>query len=221
MGVKHKATPSLTPIVSKPPRELNAPRHMNTRHVSVSQEPGGSLELRPMAVMDGQREDFHVSLNHFPAGSRVVMLTVLVIAPDAPHEVICEREGSKHMGVDPAARQDGVKATLKATGIPSRYVYGPLVVDTSRYEVHANGHEIKLTPKEFGLLVYFLKNPGRVGTRDVILNSVWGYDYYGTTRTVDVHVRWLKQKIPLLVPAIASIHSLGYKLRANPGSDDL
>jgi DNA-binding response OmpR family regulator len=50
-------------------------------------------------------------------------------------------------------------------------------------------------------------------TRDVLLNAVWGYDYYGTTRTVDVHVRRLKQKIPLLNDAIVSVKSLGYKLR--------
>lgn len=52
-------------------------------------------------------------------------------------------------------------------------------------------------------------------TREVLLNAVWGYDYYGTTRTVDVHVRRLKQKIPLLEPAIVCVRSLGYKLREN------
>jgi DNA-binding response OmpR family regulator len=50
-------------------------------------------------------------------------------------------------------------------------------------------------------------------TRDTLLNSVWGYDYYGTTRTVDVHVRRLKQKIPLLNDAIVAVKSLGYKLK--------
>ena len=50
-------------------------------------------------------------------------------------------------------------------------------------------------------------------TRDVLLNSVWGYDYHGTTRTVDVHIRRLRQKLPLLEEAIVSIKSLGYKLQ--------
>ena len=64
------------------------------------------------------------------------------------------------------------------------------------------------------LAVYhLLRNIGRVLTRDVLLSAVWGYDYYGTTRTVDVHVRRLKQKLPLLDDAIISIKSLGYKLR--------
>ncbi|MBI4001012.1 MAG: winged helix-turn-helix domain-containing protein, partial [Nitrospira defluvii] len=63
------------------------------------------------------------------------------------------------------------------------------------------------------LLEHLLRNVGRVLTRDVLLNAAWGYDYYGTTRTVDVHVRRLKQKLPLLNDAIISVKSLGYKLR--------
>lgn len=92
------------------------------------------------------------------------------------------------------------------------YTYGPLLVDLSRHEVLVDGEEIPLTAKEFGLLEQLLHHPGRVLTRDVLLNAVWGYDYYGTTRTVDVHVRRLKQKLPFLNEAIISIKSLGYKL---------
>jgi two-component system alkaline phosphatase synthesis response regulator PhoP len=92
------------------------------------------------------------------------------------------------------------------------YAYGPLLVDLSRHEVLINGKEIPLTAKEFGLLEQLLHHPGRVLTRDVLLNAVWGYDYYGTTRTVDVHISRLKLKIPLLDDAIISVKSLGYKL---------
>jgi DNA-binding response OmpR family regulator len=96
---------------------------------------------------------------------------------------------------------------------PSRHVYGTLIMDLARHEVSVDGREVQLTAKEFGLLEHLLRQPGRVLTRDVLLNSVWGYDYYGTTRTVDVHVRRLKQKIPLLNDAIVSVKSLGYKLK--------
>jgi len=68
------------------------------------------------------------------------------------------------------------------------------------------------------LLEHLLRHPGRVLTRDVLLNAVWGYDYYGTTRTVDVHIRRLKQKLPLLEEAIVSVKSLGYKLKDPDGS---
>jgi len=94
-----------------------------------------------------------------------------------------------------------------------RLEYGSLGMDLTRHEVTVAGKDIPLTAKEFGLLEHLLRHPGRVLTRDVLLNAVWGYDYYGTTRTVDVHVRRLKQKIPLLEDAIVSVKSLGYKLK--------
>jgi two-component system, OmpR family, alkaline phosphatase synthesis response regulator PhoP len=99
---------------------------------------------------------------------------------------------------------------------PTSLAYGPLRMDLTRHEVTVGGKEVVLTDKEFGLLEHLLRHAGRVLTREVLLNSVWGYDYYGTTRTVDVHVRRLKVKIPLLVEPIASIKSLGYKLLDQP-----
>ena len=96
---------------------------------------------------------------------------------------------------------------------PAQYHYGDLVMDLARHEVTVKKTEIPLTAKEFGLLEHLLRNPGRVLTRDILLNTVWGYDYYGTTRTVDVHIRRLKQKLPSLNEAIISVKSLGYKLK--------
>ncbi|HZC67128.1 MAG TPA: response regulator transcription factor, partial [Nitrospirales bacterium] len=110
-----------------------------------------------------------------------------------------------------------VKALLRRTerrDTPSQpYAYGALRLDTARHEVRVGNKEVTLTAKEFGLLEQLLLNKGRVLTRDALLNSVWGYDYHGTTRTVDVHVRRLKQKLPLLSDAIIAIKSMGYKLR--------
>lgn len=99
---------------------------------------------------------------------------------------------------------------------PTSLAYGLLHMDLTRHEVTARGQEIPLTAKEFGLLEHLLRHPGRVLTREVLLNSVWGYDYYGTTRTVDVHIRRLKVKIPFLNQSIISIKSLGYKLIDQP-----
>ena len=93
------------------------------------------------------------------------------------------------------------------------YQYGVLAMNLTRHEVRLGNKEVPLTAKEFGLLEHLLRHPGRVLTREVLLNTVWGYDYYGTTRTVDVHVRRLKQKLPLLEEAILSVKSLGYKLK--------
>lgn len=96
---------------------------------------------------------------------------------------------------------------------PTQYRYGDLVMDLARHEVTVKQAEVPLTAKEFGLLEHLLRNPGRVLTRDILLSTVWGYDYYGTTRTVDVHIRRLKQKLPSLSDAIVSVKSLGYKLK--------
>lgn len=96
---------------------------------------------------------------------------------------------------------------------PDLHHYGVLTMNLARHEVSLGKQEVPLTAKEFGLLEQLLRHPGRVLTREVLLNAVWGYDYYGTTRTVDVHIRRLKQKLPLLEDAIVSIKSLGYKLK--------
>jgi two-component system alkaline phosphatase synthesis response regulator PhoP len=96
---------------------------------------------------------------------------------------------------------------------PDLYCYGTLTMNLVRHEVSLGTQEVPLTAKEFGLLEHFLRHRGRVLTREVLLNAVWGYDYYGTTRTVDVHVRRLKQKLPILEEAIVSVKALGYKLK--------
>ena len=109
-----------------------------------------------------------------------------------------------------------VKAHLRRRegSIPEKsFQYGTLSVDTVKHEIRFKGGEIDLTAKEFELLLYMLENKGRVLTRDMILNHVWGYDYFGSTRTVDVHVTRLRQKIPLLTDAISTIKSFGYKLK--------
>jgi two-component system, OmpR family, alkaline phosphatase synthesis response regulator PhoP len=109
-----------------------------------------------------------------------------------------------------------VKAHIRRRegSIPQKnFAYGELKVDTVKHEVLFGAEEIELTAKEFELLLYMLENKGRVLTRDMILNHVWGYDYFGSTRTVDVHITRLRQKIPVLSEAISTIKSFGYKLR--------
>jgi DNA-binding response OmpR family regulator len=91
-------------------------------------------------------------------------------------------------------------------------VYGPIVVDTERHIVSSAGRDITLTAKEFLLLEYLLQHRGRVLSRDVLLTDVWGYRYTGGTRTVDVHVRRLREKLPLLADALVTVKQFGYKL---------
>jgi len=94
----------------------------------------------------------------------------------------------------------------------SRLAYGPITVDTDRHAVSVDGEEIKLTAKEFLLLQYLIEHRGRVLSRDVLLTDVWGYQYTGGTRTVDVHIRRLREKLPYLADAIVTIKQFGYRL---------
>jgi DNA-binding response OmpR family regulator len=90
--------------------------------------------------------------------------------------------------------------------------YGPLSIDVERHLVDVGGKEIRLTAKEFLLLLYLVQHRGRVLSRDLLLSDVWGYQYTGGTRTVDVHIRRLRDKVPFLADAIVTIKQFGYKL---------
>ena len=91
---------------------------------------------------------------------------------------------------------------------------GTLQVDIARHTVTKNGTKIELTAKEFDLLAMLMKNRGKVLTRDSLLDKVWGVEYFGDTRTVDVHVRYLRQKVeddpdhPVL---IQTVRGVGYR----------
>ena len=93
-----------------------------------------------------------------------------------------------------------------------RLTYGPLTVDVDRHLVRIDGREVRLTAKEFLLLQYLMQHRGRVLSRDLLLSDVWGYSYTGGTRTVDVHVRRLREKVPFLTDAIVTVKQFGYKL---------
>ena len=88
-------------------------------------------------------------------------------------------------------------------------VSGPLSLDSESYQVEYEDRRIDLTPKEFELLKLLMSNPNKVMTRDMLLNRIWGYDYFGDTRTVDVHIRRLRSKIP--ADFITTVRGVGYK----------
>ena len=98
--------------------------------------------------------------------------------------------------------------------------YGAIAVDAERHTVTDGGELVTLTAKEFMLLEYLLQHRGRVLSRDVLLTDVWGYRYTGGTRTVDVHVRRLREKLPLLSKALATVKQFGYKLLETPDATE-
>jgi len=88
-----------------------------------------------------------------------------------------------------------------------------LQLDMERREVRRGGVALPMKPKEFELLLFFMQHPGRVFSREQILNEVWGYDFFGGPRTVDVHVRWLRKKVEddaALPERLRTIRGSGY-----------
>ena len=93
---------------------------------------------------------------------------------------------------------------------------GDVVVDIGSRRVVVRGSEATLSPKEFDLLKTLMSHPGRVLGRDFLLNHVWGEDFFGDTRTLDVHIRWLREKIeehPSQPLYIQTVHGIGYRFR--------
>ncbi|MCQ3807360.1 MAG: response regulator transcription factor [Acidimicrobiaceae bacterium] len=94
---------------------------------------------------------------------------------------------------------------------------GGLHLDSERHEVAVDGAQVKLPLKEFHILALLMRNPGRVVTRDTFIDRVWGYDYVGDTKTLDVHIKRLRAKIepdPNRPERIVTVRGVGYKLTA-------
>jgi DNA-binding response OmpR family regulator len=117
-----------------------------------------------------------------------------------------------------AARVSALLRRLQRTAAPGAVLrYGSITIDPDRHTVTVGEEEVRLTAKEFLLLQYLVQHRGRVLSRDVLLTDVWGYQYTGGTRTVDVHIRRLREKLPVLANAIETVKQFGYKLVENGG----
>jgi DNA-binding response OmpR family regulator len=116
-------------------------------------------------------------------------------------------------GIDEHNGQDNPSESRSAS---RELVAGPLRIDLAGRRVNCRGQDMELQPKQFELLTYLVRNRGTVLTRDQLLHNVWGYDYAGDTRTVDVHVRWLREKLeedPANPKLIQTVRGVGYVFR--------
>jgi two-component system OmpR family response regulator len=112
------------------------------------------------------------------------------------------------------AEMTRIAASSAQETAPSIIKTGGLEIDFARHKVSQSGTSIDLSPKEFDLLTFLVKNREQVFSRDQLLEKVWGYDYAGDTRTVDVHLRWLRQKIevdPANPGHLLTVRGIGYK----------
>lgn len=109
-----------------------------------------------------------------------------------------------------------IKAILKRTHKATKptndiYVFKELQINPKSYEIKISGKNITVTPKEFELLNFFIHNQNMVITRDTILNKIWGYDFYGDSRTVDTHIKMLRNSLGEYRDLIKTIWGVGYK----------
>ena len=122
-----------------------------------------------------------------------------VVKPFSPNELMARVRALLRRTVPPALKERLLRC-------------GPITVDVERHMVSDAGENVRLTAKEFLLLQYLLEHRGRVLSRDRLLSDVWDYQYPGATRTVDVHVRRLREKLPFLEQALVTVQQFGYKL---------
>ena len=125
-----------------------------------------------------------------------------VTKPYSPRELVARIRAVLRRGTEP----DLAPMTLEV---------GPVRMDVERHLVSVDGHEVRLPLKEFELLEMFLRNPGRVLTRGQLIDRVWGSDYVGDTKTLDVHVKRLRAKLeenPADPQLLTTVRGLGYKL---------
>ena len=137
-----------------------------------------------------------------PNLNTTLQLTDFIVSPPDPDELVIRAQLALGSGRRPS-EYDG-----------SIIRVGDLQIDTSSYEVTIQGRRIGLRFKEYELLKLLAENPGRVFSRDALLNQIWGYEYFGGTRTVDVHIRRLRSKLEDVEHNfIETIWNVGYRFR--------
>jgi DNA-binding response OmpR family regulator len=152
--------------------------------------------------------------------SRYLQVTVLVRKSAAHDETTEKKSGSNKSGTgridtsDVCSSLDAAKAQLRNPNATDTFEFGGVKGCLSTMEIHRNGRPVILTCKEFKTLVYLIKNPRRVISRDELLNEVWGYEHYPCTRTVDNHILRLRKKLepePAHPKHFHTVHRAGYR----------
>jgi len=120
----------------------------------------------------------------------------------------------------PAEIDARIRLALTRTVVADQMIHASgVIIDEASYSAKAGGRTLDLTFKEFELLRFLAQHPGRVFTRDQLLSEVWGYDYFGGTRTVDVHIRRLRAKLEDLESLIGTVRNVGYRFNTEPSDE--
>jgi DNA-binding response OmpR family regulator len=175
-------------------------------------------DLVVLDLMLPQVDGWEVCRRLRQAGNEVPIIMLTARSDEVDRIVGLEMGADDYMAkpFNPRELAARVKAVLRRAAAPPAQArpieFGPLRVDPARHEAWAGQRLLKLRAKEFDLLYALAAHPGLVLSREQLLNQVWGYDFYGDTRTVDVHVARLRSQLAASGVAIETVWGVGYKL---------
>lgn len=197
----------------------------NVRLVSAESESGETgFPSGTDVVIVGSADAYGAGLSEAIAAARDAAIPAVALMPATDLLEIDLSTGVLELCFPPHSAEE-IEARIRAVrrragkeGSPNRIAVDALIIDQEKYEVRVAGRRIDLTYKEYELLKVLAANPGRVFSRESLLRTVWDYDYFGGTRTVDVHVRRLRAKTDdATYRFIETVRNVGYRFRV-PGS---
>jgi DNA-binding response OmpR family regulator len=182
---------------------------------------GGLVDLAPGVVLVDAAADPDRAFGVLSASGWPGVPVVAILAPTDPGRLPWHRVANDFLLSTASPNETALRLALVVdrAGADDEHLLrlGPLVIDTETYQVTLSGRPLDLTYKEFELLRFLVQHPGRVFTRSSLLQEVWGYDFYGGTRTVDVHVRRLRAKFGVGDEhLIDTIRGVGYRAAHEP-----
>lgn len=191
----------------------------------------GHYELIILDIMLPGMNGFEIltKLRQSGVSTPVIILTARNAEEEVVHGLKCGADDyiTKPFGVAELLARVGAVLRRSSSELPAEHVdrnqdekvisFGDLRIYPEKYEVTLHHEQISLRPKEFEVLLYLVQRPGTVITRDDLMNAVWGFDYFGGQRTVDVHVSSLRKKLEMNQQSVQidSIRGVGYKLIVN------
>jgi len=202
---------SLKDLIAKEGHQVKIAENLSEARTQLKDKP--DLIILDWMLPDGQGLDFLIEIRKQGATTPVIFLTARAEIVD---KVLGLEMGANDYLTKPFEPREliarvRVQLRTKTESSGATLTVGNLVIDRIRHKVSFKGNVIELVKKEFDLLVLLAESPEKVFSRDEILNKVWGYDVYPTTRTVDTHIMLLRQKID--DDLIETVRSVGYRLQ--------
>ena len=186
----------------------------STSAVATTQEAIPRMDAADVLVVDGRDDLVWARAVTTTLREARADIAILLLVPPNGVPLIGREWGFTDFVSDtsePAEFDARIRMLLRSASDTKILALGPIRVDEAAYLATLSGDPLDLTYTEFELLRYLMANPGRVLTREVLLSQVWGYDYYGGTRTVDVHVRRLRAKLGQYDWYIGTVRNVGYR----------